>query len=693
MSDKCDLLFEIGTEELPPKALKKLSEALGSGITDGLKKSELVFGEVNLYASPRRLAVKIEDLASSQANQVQERRGPALVAAFDEDGNPTPAVKGFARSCGIEPSDLERLETPKGTWLVFRSTKVGQQTKELLPAIIAKALAGLPIPKRMRWGSSDVEFVRPVHWIVLLLDDEIVPCQILGVNSGRETYGHRFHCPQRLSIESPAAYLDLLKDQGKVIADYSLRRKMVRDQAIKAAQAVGGEAFIDDGLLDEVTALVEWPVAVCGQFDTDFLGVPAEALISSMQDHQKYFPVKDTSGQLLPYFVTISNIDSKDPSKVKEGNERVIRPRLADAAFFWNQDRKQPLEAYSSMLDSVVFQAKLGSLREKVQRVSVLAETIAADLGANVKHAGRAALLSKNDLMTEMVGEFPDLQGVMGRYYALHDGEPEEVALALDEQYLPRFAGDQLPSQPIAQALAIAEKLDTLVGIFAVGLIPTGDKDPFALRRAALGVLRTVIEQKLELDLVKLLDLSIESTKEKLGDLKADLSSQIYNFMMERLRTYYHEKGVSADLFDAVLARRPPSPLDFERRITAILAFRQLPEAMSLAAANKRIRNILKKVDGNIPSAVNHEILVEPAEKELAEVVNVLSKTVFPLLDAGNYNEAMTHLAGLRTPVDSFFDTVMVMTDDIQLRNNRLALLNQMNTLFLRVADLSRLQD
>lgn len=692
MSDKCDLLFEIGTEELPPKALKKLSEALGSGITDGLKKAELVFGGVDLYASPRRLAVKIKDLASSQANQVQERRGPALVAAFDEDGNPTSAVKGFARSCGIEPSDLERLETPKGTWLVFRSTKTGQQTKELLPAIITKALAGLPIPKRMRWGSSDVEFVRPVHWVVLLLDDEVVPCQILGVNSGRETYGHRFHCPQRLSIESPAAYLDLLKDQGKVIADYSLRRKMVRDQAIKAAKAVGGEAFIDDGLLDEVTALVEWPVAVCGQFDTDFLDVPAEALISSMQGHQKYFPVKDTSGQLLPYFVTISNIDSKDPSKVKEGNERVIRPRLADAAFFWNQDRKQPLEAYSSMLDSVVFQAKLGSLREKVQRVSVLAKTIAADLGADVKHAGRAALLSKNDLMTEMVGEFPDLQGVMGRYYALHDGEPEGVALALDEQYMPRFAGDQLPSQPIAQALAIADKLDTLVGIFAVGLIPTGDKDPFALRRAALGVLRTVIEQKLELDLVKLLDLAIESTKEKVGDLKANLSSQIYDFMMERLRTYYHEKGVSADLFDAVLARRPPSPLDFDRRITAILAFRQLPEASSLAAANKRIRNILKKSDGNIPSAVNHEILVEPAEKALAEAVNALSKTVSKLLDAGNYNEAMTHLAGLRTPVDSFFDTVMVMTDDIQLRNNRLALLNQMNTLFLRVADLSRLQ-
>ncbi len=692
MSDTRDLLFEIGTEELPPKALKKLSEALGLGITDGLKRAKLAFGEVNLYASPRRLAVKIKDLATSQADQVQERRGPALAAAFDNDGNPTPAVKGFARSCGIEPNDLERLETPKGTWLVFRAAKTGQLTSELLPVIIEKALAGLPIPKRMRWGSSDVEFVRPVHWIVLLLGDEVVPCQILGVQSGRETSGHRFHCPERLSIENPAVYLELLKDQGKVIADYSLRREIVRDQATKAAKSVGGKAFIDDGLLDEVTALVEWPVAVCGQFDNEFLDVPAEALISSMQDHQKYFPVKDRAGKLLPYFVTISNIESKDPIKVKEGNERVIRPRLSDAAFFWNQDRKQPLEAYSSRLDSVVFQVKLGSLREKVQRVSTLAEFIASSLGADVQHAMRAALLSKNDLMTEMVGEFPDLQGVMGRYYALHDGEPEAVALALDEQYMPRFAGDDLPSQPIAQALAIADKLDTLVGIFAVGLIPTGDKDPFALRRAALGVLRILIEQKIDLDLVKLLEISIESVKDKIGDVKENLSRQIYDFMMERLRTYYHDKGVSPDLFDAVLVRRPSSPLDFDRRIFAILEFRKLPEAESLAAANKRIRNILKKVDGTISTAVSDELLVEPAEKTLAEAVNALSETVLPLLDAGDYNKAMSQLANLREPVDLFFDAVMVMDDDVQLRNNRLALLNQMNTLFLRVADLARLQ-
>ncbi len=692
MSDKRDLLFEIGTEELPPKALKKLSEALGLGITDGLKKAGLTFGEVSLYASPRRLAVKIKDLVASQSDQVQERRGPALAAAFDKDGNPTPAVKGFARSCGIEPGELEHLETPKGTWLVFRSTKTGQQTSELLPAIIEKALAGLPIPKRMRWGDSDVEFVRPVHWIVLLLDEEIVPCQILGVTSGRETLGHRFHCSERLSIKNPSVYLELLKSEGKVIADYSVRREMVREQAVNAAQTVGGEVLIDDGLLDEVTALVEWPIAVCGQFDRDFLDVPAEALISSMQDHQKYFPVKDTAGKLLPYFVTISNIESKDPSKVKEGNERVIRPRLSDADFFWNQDRKQPLEAYSSMLDSVVFQVKLGSLREKVQRVSKLAASIAEVLGANVQYAERAALLSKNDLMTQMVGEFPDLQGVMGRYYALHDGEPEAVALALDEQYMPRFAGDRLPSQPIAQALAIADKLDTLVGIFAVGLIPTGDKDPFALRRAALGVLRIIIEQKLDLDLVKLLEISIESVKDKTGDVKENLLTQIYDFMMERLRTYYHDKGVSPDLFDAVLARKPPSPLDFDQRILAILEFRKLPEAESLAAANKRIRNILKKVDGAVPDAVNDGILVEPAEKDLANAVNALSEIVLPLLNEGDYNKAMTHLAGLRAPVDSFFDAVMVMDDDVQLRNNRLALLNQMNTLFLRVADLSRLQ-
>ena len=692
MSESRDLLFEIGTEELPPKALKKLSEALGSGITEGLKKAQLAFGDVNLYASPRRLAVKINGLSTSQADQRQERRGPALAAAFDRDGNPTSAVKGFARSCGVEPEELEHLETPKGTWLVFRSTQTGQQTKELLPAIIEKALADLPIPKRMRWGSSDVEFVRPVHWVVLLLGEEVVPCQILGTQSGRETSGHRFHCSGQLSIKSPDAYLELLKNEGKVIADYSLRREIVRDQAIKAAKKAGGEAFIDDGLLDEVTALVEWPVAVCGQFDTDFLEVPAEALISSMQDHQKYFPVKDAAGKLLPYFVTISNIESKDPGKVKEGNERVIRPRLSDADFFWNQDRKQPLEAYSSMLDSVVFQVKLGSLREKVQRVSKLAALIAGSLGADVKQAMRAALLSKNDLMTEMVGEFPDLQGIMGRYYALHDGECDAIASALDEQYMPRFAGDALPSQPIAQALAIADKLDTLVGIFAVGLIPTGDKDPFALRRAALGILRIIIEKKLDLNLMELLDLTIKSVKQKVADVSDDLSSKIYDFMMERLRTYYHDQGVSLDMFDAVLVRRPSSPLDFDRRIFAISEFQKLPEAQSLAAANKRIRNILKKVDGAVPDSVNDEILVESAEKDLAHAVNALSETVLPLLDKGDYNKAMTQLAGLRAPVDSFFDSVMVMDDDIQLRNNRLALLNQMNILFLRVADLSRLQ-
>ncbi len=692
MSDRRDLLVEIGTEELPPKALRKLSKAFSRGVTDGLAQAGLLFGKVSLYASPRRLAVMIEDLMAAQEDRMLEKRGPAVAAAFDENGEPTAAIKGFARSCGVEPDELERIETPKGAWMVFRSIMKGKQTAELLPAIITKALADLPVPKRMRWGSSDVEFVRPVHWAVLLFGEDVVPCRLLGVQSGRETFGHRFHCQVPLSIKTPLEYPQLLAEKGKVIADYDKRRAMVHEQVKKAAADAGGEALVDDSLLDEVTALVEWPVAVCGRFARRFLEVPPEALISSMQDHQKYFPVKDGDGKLLPCFITVANIESSSPDKVIEGNERVIRPRLSDADFFWRQDRKRPFETYTPRLESVVFQEKLGSLLDKVRRVSVLSESIAVSLGADVDNTKRAAMLSKNDLMTEMVGEFPELQGIMGRYYALHDGEPKEVALALDEQYMPRFAGDDLPGLAISQSLAIADRLDTLAGIFAVGLLPSGDKDPYALRRAALGVLRIMIEKRLDLDLVELLSQAIKAVEQQLGGVDADLSSQIYDFMMERLRTYYHEQDIAPDIFEAVLAKRPSSPLDFDRRITAISSFRKLPEAMSLAAANKRIHNILKRVDGVVTDAVDDAVLLEPAEKQLAAAVKLSAKTTLPLMNEGHYDEAMQHLAKLREPVDLFFDSVMVMTDDIRLRNNRLALLAQMDRLFSHVADLSRLQ-
>ncbi len=689
-----DLLIEIGTEELPPKALKRLSEAFGAGIRDGLKGAELAHGELSVYASPRRLAVRVDELVEVQADKIIERRGPALTAAFGEDGCPTKAAEGFARSCGLDSVDeLDRIETDKGAWLMYRAEQPGRPAAALIPDIVRGALDRLPIPKRMRWGALDAEFVRPVHWVVLLFGDETIEAEILAVNSGRETRGHRFHHPQALYIAEPAAYAPLLETEGFVVADFAVRREAVRAQVLEAGRKLGGEAVIDEALLDEVTAMVEWPLAIAGDFEERFLDVPAEALISTMKANQKYFHLIDANGKLMPHFITVANINSRNPQRVREGNERVIRPRLSDAEFFWTQDRKRRLDSRIEALKDILFQKQLGTLYDKVERVAGLAGDIADDLQANRAWAERAAWLAKCDLMTEMVYEFPELQGIMGRYYALHDGEPEEVALALDEQYLPRFAGDELPATPTGQALAIADKLDTIVGMFGIGQPPTGSKDPFALRRAALGLLRIVIERQLPLDLPALIARAVKGLGERLT--ASDVATQVFDFMMDRLRAYYHDSGVGADVFDAVHAQRPTQPLDFDRRVRAVNHFRRLPQADSLTAANKRIANILRQAAEKgieVPAEVDASRLSEPAEQALADRLNALEREVVPLFDARDYEPALARLAELREAVDRFFDDVMVMVDDQALRANRLALLARLRNLFLRVADLSRLQ-
>ena len=685
-----DLLIEIGTEELPPKALPTLSKAFTDGIVSGLENAGLQADEVMSYATPRRLAVVLKNVPTAQADQTQERRGPAVQAAFDADGKPTKAAEGFARGCGVSVDELEQRETPKGTWLYFSKQVAGKATSELLPDIVQNSLDKLPIPKRMRWGSSAVEFVRPVHWIVMLSGSDVINASILGISASNTTQGHRFHHPEKILINTPADYADTLKNSGKVIADFAERRSIIKQQVEAEASKLNAQAVISDALLDEVTALVEYPVAIVGGFDEKFLDVPQEALISAMQDHQKYFPVVDVDNKLMAYFITIANIESKDPSKIREGNERVIRPRFSDAEFFWNQDRKSTLESRREASKNIVFQQKLGSLYEKTERVAQLARIMAEQLGANADDAARAAELSKCDLMTEMVYEFTSLQGVMGRYYALNDGENEAVANALDEQYMPRYAGDQLPQGTTGQILAIADKLDTLVGIFAIGQKPTGTKDPFALRRAALGVLRIIIECKLDLDLAELLQASANTYADKL-DANSNLSETL-DYIMERLRAYYQEQNISADTIDAVASLKPTKPLDFDSRVKAVSNFRKLPEAEALAAANKRIANILKKVDGEIPESVNIGLFEEEQESSLYAAVITQQTKVDDLFANGEYETALSSLASLRDAVDDFFDKVMVMADDEELKNNRLALLNELRQMFLKAADLSLLQ-
>ncbi len=690
MADHKDLLIELGTEELPPKALDRLSSAFMAGIEQQLVQHGLGFSNIQRYASPRRLALLIDDLAIAQHDRVIERRGPAVAAAFDANGNPTKAVEGFARSCGVAVSQLEQIDTPKGAWLVHKQLQAGKPTAELIPEMVEKALAGLPIPKRMRWGSREEEFVRPVHWLVLLFGNEAVQGSVLGLDAGRTTRGHRFLHPEPIEIGAPAEYPELLRNTGQVIADPAERRALIRSQVEAAAAGEGAQAVIEEELLDEVTALVEYPVAVMGAFDERFLTVPAEALIKTMQGHQKYFPVVDSEGQLLPRFITISNIPSRNPAAVRAGNERVIRPRFSDAAFFWEQDLKHPLQDHIEGLKTVVFQEKLGTLHDKAERVSRLAQRIAEELDFDPQLAQRAAQLSKCDLLTLMVGEFPELQGTMGRYYATHAGEAPDVAAAMEEQYLPRHAGDRLPLTYCGRALAIADRLDTLVGIFAIGQRPSGEKDPFGLRRAALGVLRTMIETPLDLDLESLLQCAAKGFAGRLDAVAA--TDEVFSYMMERLRAYYSERGIAADEVDAVLAQRPTRPADFDLRVRAVTAFRKRPEAESLAAANKRIRNILRKTEETYPQHPDINLLREASEKALASQLAELSPVVEPLFSQGRYSEALQLLAGLRDAVDTFFDGVMVMCEDEALRKNRLALLASLSELFLRVADLSRLQ-
>ena len=690
-TDTRDLLIEIGTEELPPKALSNLALAFEQGIRAGLEQAGFSGLALRPFATPRRLAVLIERLPTRQADRPQERRGPALSAAFGQDGKPTRAAEGFARSCGVTVADLLTQDTDKGAWLAHVSVEAGAATAELIPGIVLTALTGLPIPKRMRWGDRNDEFVRPVHWVVLLFGDEVIPATIMGVQTGRETRGHRFHHPQPISIATPADYARQLASEGKVIADFSERRAAVRVQAESIAAEMNGVAVIKPELLDEVTALVEWPVALAGNFGRRFLDVPAEALISTMQDNQRYFPVVDAHGRLLPHFITIANLESRDPAQVRAGNERVIRPRFSDAEFFWNQDRKQPLAARMEALKHMVFQQRLGTLADKSERVATLARFIAGHSQGNPDWAERAARLAKCDLMTQMVQEFPELQGIMGRYYALHDREAPEVAQALEEQYLPRFAGDRLPATATGRALALAERLDTLTGIFAIGQAPSGARDPFALRRAALGVLRILIEGHLDLNLLTLLEGAAAGFEPA---IRADHAVEtVFEFVMDRLRGYYLDQGVRPDTFEAVLDCRPTRPLDFDQRVRAVNAFREFPEAASLAAANKRIRNILKKVDTVLPFEVRPDLLAEEAEQALAGRLVELSSEVIPLMEAGLYRDALSRLAGLREPVDAFFDQVLVMAENPALRDNRLALLNELSSLFLRVADFSRLQD
>jgi glycyl-tRNA synthetase beta chain len=692
LTDKRDLLIELGTEELPPKALKKLIQAFEAGIKQGLEKAELSFSAIRSYAAPRRMAVVVDGLAIRQQDRVVERRGPAIAAAFDDEGNPTKALQGFARSCGATVDDLEKLETDKGTWLAYKQEQKGAETASLLVDILQQSLNDLPIPKRMRWGTLPGEFVRPIHWLVLLFGDDVIPADILGVSSGRDSRGHRFHHPAKIRIDSAQSYAPQLQTEGHVVVDMAARRAAIHGQVLELATQLGGQAVLNEDLLDEVTGLVEWPVALSGSFDKRFLELPAEALISSMEEHQKYFAVRDQAGELLPYFITICNIESRDPAQVIAGNERVILPRLSDAAFFWATDRKRPLADRQAQLKTIVFQNKLGTVFDKSARVAKLAAVIASEIGGDAALAERAALLAKCDLVTEMVGEFPDLQGIMGRYYARLDGEHNEVAEALDEQYLPRFSGDKLPQTKTGQAVSLAEKLDTLVGLFGIGQPPTGVKDPFALRRAALGALRVVIENQLDVDLVSLLEQAQQGFDVSLTE--QDVTTLVMRYLFERLRGYASDQGFKTDVFESVLAVQPSRPLDFMARLYAVAEFRQLEQAEALAAGNKRIGNILRKNDaeGNV-AKIDTALLVEPAEQALADKLHAVSSAIAPLLIQADYAGVLNILADMRDTVDDFFEQVMVMADDLAVRDNRLALLNQTRALFLGVADISCLQE
>ncbi|MBK7251681.1 MAG: glycine--tRNA ligase subunit beta [Gammaproteobacteria bacterium] len=690
--DHRDFLIELGTEELPPLALPELERALAEGIRDGLLKAGLPHGALESFATPRRLAVRVRDLAARQPDSELKRRGPPVSAAFDADGRPTRAALAFAESCGVPPESLGRVHEAKGEFLFFTGHRRGLDTVSLLPDIVRGAVEALPIPKRMRWGAGEAEFVRPVHWLVMLFGSDIVPARLLDTDAGRATRGHRFHGPPSLPLESPATYATALRERGHVLADFAERRERIREGVLAAARTHGGHAVVDEALLDEVTALVEWPVAVAGRFEERFLTLPREVLMATLQAHQRYFPVQDTSGALAPWFVTVSNIESRDPAQVRAGNERVVRPRLSDAAFFREQDRRAPLAARFAGLQAVTYQARLGSVGERVARIRTLASRIAVDIGGELALAERAAQLCKCDLLTAMVGEFPELQGVMGRYYALADGEPPEVAEAIREHYLPRGAGDALPETHTGLALALADKLDALAGIFVLGEKPSGTKDPFGLRRAAIGLLRILVEKRLALDLRALIEAAVAAQP---LPAPAGVVQELYAYAMERLRAYDLERtdtgAITTEMFDAVLALAPRSPLDFEVRLRALGGFLAQPEALSLTAANKRTANILKKTTSPPGARVDLALLREPAERELHAAMGQVREPVARAIATADYAGALATLARLRPQVDAFFDAVMVMAEDAPLRANRLALLVELRELFGGIADLSRL--
>lgn len=679
-----DFLVELGTEELPPKALNTLGEAFLAGVEKGLKAAGLEYRGARYYAAPRRLAVLVEQLATQQPDRSVRLDGPPVQAAFDKDGKPTQAALGFAKKCGVE---LSQIDT-SGPKLKFEQSIAGQPAVGLLPGIVEASLAELPIPKRMRWAARKEEFVRPTQWLVMLFGHQVVECEILAQKAGRTSRGHRFHADLDVSIENPAHYAENLRG-AFVVADFAERRALIAKRVEELARAENGSAIVPPALLDEVTALVEWPVPLVCSFEERFLEVPQEALIATMQDNQKYFCLVDDNGTLLPRFITVANVESKDPLQIVQGNEKVVRPRLTDAEFFFKQDKRQPLEQRNQRLANVVFQAQLGSVYDKAKRVSALAGFIAAQIGGDQERAERAGILSKCDLATEMVGEFPEMQGIAGYYYAKHDGEADDVALALNEQYMPRGAGAELPSTLTGAAVAVADKLDTLVGIFGIGMLPTGSKDPYALRRAALGVLRILIEKQLDLDLVAAVEQAIALYGDK---VKAEgLAGQVLDFVFDRLRARYEDEGVEVAVYQAVRALQPAAPLDFDQRVQAVQAFRKLPEAAALAAANKRVSNILAKAEGEPPAGVDVHLLEDGAEQALAQAVAAAADAVAPMAAARCYREALERLAALREPVDAFFEAVLVNAEDARVRANRLALLNQLRGLFLGVADISLL--
>ena len=687
------LLIELGTEELPPKSLKKLGEAFKNSILESLREAELTQEtDCKLLAAPRRLAITVTRVAEKQPNQEVERRGPAVQAAFKEDGSATPAALGFAKSCGVELDQLDRLKTDKGEWVYFKQTVAGKNIAEIIQDVLDKAIKQLPIAKRMRWGDKEVEFVRPVHWLLALFGDEVLPAEVLESSSDNTSKGHRFHSQGCIKISSASNYVSELESNGHVIVDFNQRQAMIKQQINELASSVSGHIEDDSSLLDEVTGLVEYPHALLGAIDQRFMDIPQESLISSMRDHQKYFHIVDANGKLMPYFITISNISSKDVDRVKSGNERVLRARLSDAEFFCQTDQNTPLEERLPALENVLYHIKLGSVANKAQRLETLASEIAIQINANNEIAGRGGKLAKADLVSNMVGEFSDLQGIMGRYYADKGGEDTLVGECIEQHYWPKQSGGQLPISLEAQAVSLAEKVDTLVGIYGVGEIPTGDKDPYALRRAALGILRILIEKKHALTLSQLIELAANTYASQGIQIEAKTQTNIIEFIEERFKAFYKMDGIATNQINSVLACRPDKPLDFDARVRAIKDFSNLKEATELAAANKRISNILKKLEPSQASQlgkVNPSLLEEDAEKQLNEAINNVEKDSLSLFEQGNYKQGLKLLATLSDSVDSFFDNVMVMAEDTKTRNNRLSLLKQLQGLFLRVADIS----